>query len=92
MRADIFKKAIKSFLSCASFFSSNADGAFGAIATLWNMPYIEGILIHLAKNFLIVNLWDLGSHLEWFLINVYAPNARSPCASLWSSLANFIMN
>ncbi|GLJ36798.1 hypothetical protein SUGI_0742270 [Cryptomeria japonica] len=76
----------------ATFLASDVDGASSGIASLWNLVSFNGTLIHSAKNYLIVNMKDLRSHFEWYLINVYAPNAISPQASLWSFLENFILN
>lgn len=78
MRSDVFLKAINSIDAFVFFISSDVEGEFGGIVTLWNPTLFYGTLIHSTKKILIDKMRDLKSHLRRFLINVYVPNARSP--------------
>lgn len=54
--------------------------------------FFKGSLIHSKKNCLVVRMKDLRTLIQWYLINVHAPNARFPRDHLWSSLCCLIGN
>ncbi|GLJ59512.1 hypothetical protein SUGI_1511890 [Cryptomeria japonica] len=92
MNEENFNKATNSFWDASFFINCDSNGASGGIATLWNPNFFEGSLIHFEKNCLFIRMKDLRSPLQWYLVNVYAPNARFPRAQLWSTLFCLIGN
>ena len=69
--------------------ASSSEGASGGTMMLWRKSSFSGTILSANKYLMIAKISSSEHKLDWYIVNIYAPNLKSHRKKVWDEISKF---